>query len=374
MTQYIILFKIQSCFQIKEKMTVKNTIKLILAFALFYFALGNAWADLDDGLVAYYPFCGNADDESGNGNHGTVNGATLTANRSNKADSAYSFDGVNDYISVADGSSFNFTNNLSLSLWVNPGSSQSNSHAGLIDKSHCHVSNDGIAKSWVIQQSGDNTNAFWFIHNKNNTSYASSTVGLEANTWNHILVSKENGKVKFYKNGVLVSEDQNTVSSIETNGDLPLIIGSVNNCNRFFNGMIDDIRIYNRVLSESEVKSLYAHKDKCSSLLVTLANFKATSFQNGIRVHWNTASEADNLGFHLWRATGEGWKTGDYSQVIRLTEELIPSKGDKVGGYPYSYIDSNVESGITYYYGLVDIDSNGQSTTHWDFIDEATAK
>jgi hypothetical protein len=45
-----------------------------------------------------------------------------------------------------------------------------------------------------------------------------------------------------------------------------------------------------------------------------------------------------------------------------------------VGGYSYSYVDSNVESGITYYYGLEDIDFNGQSTVHWDFIDEATAK
>jgi hypothetical protein len=108
--------------------------------------------------------------------------------------------------------------------------------------------------------------------------------------------------------------------------------------------------------------------------LVTLNNFTATPFQNDIRVHWKTASEVNNAGFHIWRATGEGWKEGDYEQIIRITDPLIPSKGTKVGGDPYSYIDSNVESGITYYYGLEDIDFNGQSTVHWDFIDEATAK
>ena len=111
-----------------------------------------------------------------------------------------------------------------------------------------------------------------------------------------------------------------------------------------------------------------------SPLLVTLANFTATPFQNDIHIHWKTASEVDNAGFHLWRATGEGWKQGDYEQAIRITDPLIPSKGTKVGGYPYSYIDSNVESGITYYYGLEDIDFNGQSTVHRDFIDEVTAK
>jgi hypothetical protein len=108
--------------------------------------------------------------------------------------------------------------------------------------------------------------------------------------------------------------------------------------------------------------------------LVTLNNFTATLSQDNIRVHWETASEVDNAGFYLWRAIGEGWKEGDYSQVIRITDQLIPSKGTKVGGYPYSYVDSNVESGITYYYGLEDIDFNGQSTVHFDFIDEATAK
>ncbi|MBF0574179.1 MAG: hypothetical protein HQK69_10565 [Desulfamplus sp.] len=54
-----------------------------------------AHADLSDGLVAYYPFNGNANDESGNGNNGTVDGATMTADRNGNANSAYSFDGVN---------------------------------------------------------------------------------------------------------------------------------------------------------------------------------------------------------------------------------------------------------------------------------------
>jgi hypothetical protein len=109
------------------------------------------------------------------------------------------------------------------------------------------------------------------------------------------------------------------------------------------------------------------------SLVVELVNFIATPFKTGIRVHWVTASEIDNAGFYIWRAAGEGWKQGDYSQVTKL-DQFIHSKGDKVGGYPYSYIDSNVESGITYYYGLEDIDFKGESTVHWDFIDEATAK
>ena len=62
---------------------------------------GLAKADLNDGLVAYYPFNGDANDESGNGNDGTVNGATLTLDRNGVADSAFDFDG-DDFIKALD--------------------------------------------------------------------------------------------------------------------------------------------------------------------------------------------------------------------------------------------------------------------------------
>jgi pimeloyl-ACP methyl ester carboxylesterase len=105
--------------------------------------------------------------------------------------------------------------------------------------------------------------------------------------------------------------------------------------------------------------------------LVTLASFTATALEEGIKIEWQSAFELDNAGFHIWRATGEGWKYGDYSTVIRLTDRLIPAQGNSI---PYSYIDSNVETGLTYYYGLEDIDLSGHSTFHWDYIDSATAK
>ena len=109
-------------------------------------------------------------------------------------------------------------------------------------------------------------------------------------------------------------------------------------------------------------------------LLAELAYFTATPFQNDIHIRWKTASEVDNAGFYIWRAVGESWKKGDYSQVTRLTNRLILSKGNKVGGYPYFYVDSNVDSGITYFYCLESIDLKGKSTFQWEFIDEATVK
>ena len=79
---------------------MKKVNLILMIFVFLLIIAGNSFADLSDGLVAYYPFNGNADDESGNGNHGTVNGATLTIDRFGNENSAYSFDGIDDYIDI----------------------------------------------------------------------------------------------------------------------------------------------------------------------------------------------------------------------------------------------------------------------------------
>jgi hypothetical protein len=77
-------------------------------------------SSLRTGLVAYYPFDGNANDQSGNGNNGVAYGASLTTDRFGNTNSAYTFDGINDYIEVSSGSNFNFQTYLTISLWMRP--------------------------------------------------------------------------------------------------------------------------------------------------------------------------------------------------------------------------------------------------------------
>ena len=75
-------------------------------------------AEFNNGLIAYYPFNGNANDESGNGHHGDVNGSTLTPDRYGTANKAYSFDGTDDYIDLGNKPAFNFgTSDFTISLW-----------------------------------------------------------------------------------------------------------------------------------------------------------------------------------------------------------------------------------------------------------------
>src|SRR5437588_12608546 len=81
-------------------------------------------------LTAYYPFNGNAQDQSGNGNHGTLNGATLTPDRFGNTNSAYAFEGVDDCIYIPEGL-FSATNPaVTISLWIR---TDNGDYSGLMD-------------------------------------------------------------------------------------------------------------------------------------------------------------------------------------------------------------------------------------------------
>src|SRR6476660_9769444 len=94
-------------------MTAKRVVALI-AFSV----LATAQADLTNGLVAYYPFNGNAEDESGNGFTGVINNAVLTTDRFGAAAGAYWFNGTNAYINVGNQPAFNFAGDFTLSAWI----------------------------------------------------------------------------------------------------------------------------------------------------------------------------------------------------------------------------------------------------------------
>jgi len=97
--------------------------KQLLTFLLFGVTTLTTFAQVPsyvptNGLVGYWPFNGNANDESGNLNHGTVNGATLTTDRNGVANKAYSFDGINDNILVNNSVSLNMPS-ITIAGWVN---------------------------------------------------------------------------------------------------------------------------------------------------------------------------------------------------------------------------------------------------------------
>ncbi len=211
---------------------------------------GFAHASLTDGLVAYYPFNGNANDESGSGNNGTVNGTILTNDRFGNLNSAYNFNGANNYISI---NNFGTFTTFTVSTWVNRQSSTSIRESIISYKEGEGSSNYGF----LLSLNEDGTNFRPRIYVKVNSSwlYAEDINSVPLNTWNHIVGIYDGSKIKIYINGVLKQETN--APGAMTQGTQKISIGSrASFDSNYFPGLIDDVRIYNRALSDDEIQQL----------------------------------------------------------------------------------------------------------------------
>lgn len=215
--------------------------RTILFFVLALFGLSmNGQVNLNDGLVAYYPFNGNANDESGNGHNGTVNGATLVSDRFGIANSAYSFNGFDNRIILDNTRSIDGNSGISLVAWVvtnNPGGSS-------IVSKHLNYTSSGFNLAGTSNQAH-----FWPY----TSPPVSSGTSYDDGKW-HLYIGTFDGSIaKIYVDGILKNSE--TISSLETNLEF-IKIGSDSEMS-FFNGFIDDVRIYNRVINVDEINAIY---------------------------------------------------------------------------------------------------------------------
>ncbi|HAR20707.1 MAG TPA: hypothetical protein DCR46_08590 [Cytophagales bacterium] len=218
-----------------------------------------------NGLVGYWPFNGNAKDESGNGNNGIVNGATLTTDRFGKVNSAYSFNGSSNYIRIDNSTSLNSTS-ISISGWFNTNNLATNDNLdakGIIGKwwqtpSVCN----GNYNAYLVCLTKPLSQTSTFVGGATsfyggNVFYANTPIS--TNNWYHfVFVHNSSSGGRLYINGNLVNSNS-SIGSI-CNSLNALIIGAdINNGNlyRFFNGKLDDIGIWNRALTEQEITNLY---------------------------------------------------------------------------------------------------------------------
>jgi len=238
---------------------------------------GNLSADLTDGLIAYYPFNGNANDESGNGNHGTVyNGTTLTNDRFGNLNCAYDFDGENDFIEITPQSTVSSIGDFTISVWTYLTNWKSHPPQWDYDR---HYVFDG--HSWSKTTTSDFYRAGFTItydgyddgselimdairYTKTGPTTKNEVEVSIKGAWHHHVFMRKNKLNRIYYDGNKIYEfetNKNDLLNMQHDwyigtfsGNNPNYIPEYNNS---FFGVIDDIRIYDRSLAESEVLQLF---------------------------------------------------------------------------------------------------------------------
>jgi|GEM_PF-840618 len=336
---------------------MKRNLLLLIATILLIATTATAQIPTN-GLVAYYPFTGNAIDSSGNGNNGTVNGATLTTDRFGKANSAYSFNGTSNYIYVAPISTLTTSANtgITISIWVNANNIISGDLFDLRSTNNASLdlrfdtTGNIYPRSMHISSYSPSPNYDYGPSSKQITP---------TNKWYHYVITQDNTSkiISLYVNGQLDTALSMPITLLTTP---KFNIGSRYDFNNsrccYYSGSLDDIRIYNRALSSTEVTALYNENGYSSSLnfnqsWLTLIDSAATttseaydedagSFMNPISQKLTLSNDGKTIG-----------AVGTSNSDITI-KSLNTANGNTK--FQYTYTNSGIDAGRA-----IQIDNNG---------------
>ena len=308
-------------------MKTKSIIAALLLAASSAFAQVPSYVPTN-GLVGWWPFNGNANDESGNGNNGTVNGATLSIDRYSNSNNSYYFDGTNKInlgrLSIID--TLNSTKNISYSIWFKANQAQSQfDKMPLITKRQAPWVIAGYSQSYFTIHAGGQ-----YYYPRNNkyicTAYVDAHMygyginnGLNGgatddNNWHNLIATKNNNIYSLYFDGILTDTiiDNSVLYSTDS-----MIVGYQGvwgfNIERWYKGNVDDIGIWNRALTQQEITALYTAQS-CTSNTITADG--PTTFCAGNFV--NLASDVVG-GTYQWKRNGVNIATNGTSRTYKAT-------------------------------------------------------
>ena len=283
------------------------------------------------GLVAAYAFNEGTGtttgDTSGNANTGTLtNGPLWTP--TGKYGAAVSFDGVNDLILVPASASLNLTTAMTLEAWVNPAVTLSGWKA--------IVQKETDAYLLSASSSQQNRPAGGATLNSVCCTNAYATAALVPNTWTHVAATYNGTQMQLYINGVPVSSVPAT-GLIETT-TTPLRIGGNTYSTEFFSGLIDEVRIYSRALSQAEIQTDMATPIGASDTTPpsTVTGLTATAV-SATQINLSWAAATDNVGvtgYRVERCQGAGCTS--FAQIATPTGTTFGDTG-LIAATPYSY-------------------------------------
>jgi len=215
-----------------------------------------------NGLVACYPFDGNASDFSTKGNHGIPQGNLQYV--TGKLGQAAQFDGTSSYISIVANSNLKMQGAITLAAWIKPSEFPSGNNCSNILSDHSSMYNNG--KIFRFQ-----SNRVEFLLDAEGSKEVGYT-WTELNVWKYIVATFDGGQMKLYIDGVLTNFVDNS-RLIATNPN-PILIGK-SGWGEYFKGLIDQLRIYDRALTQAEITELYNEPNSASCGLFTQAQIDA---------------------------------------------------------------------------------------------------
>lgn len=303
--------------------------KTLLILVLFVITNLNSFAQLpQDSLLLYYPFNGNAMDSSSNNMDGIVYGATLTTDRFGNPNSAYYFDGTNDYILLPNSNQLKPNFPLSFSFWVKPASLNqlksgffSTSPDGS-NHSGCDINMSSTNNGRINMNMGDYSGTFSPSSRRTKTSQVNISKGI----WYHVVgVYNSYTDMELYINAGKVSGTYSGSGGALQYGSIPGNIGRVNS-NVYYQGALDDFAYYNKALDSSEVADLFAIRH-CNQIIYTYISVTDTliidvvlavqtaNITNTIKVYPNPTKDIVYI------------NTGSYTDMSNYTIKITNSLG-----------------------------------------------
>jgi hypothetical protein len=236
-------------------MQTKTVVLGILAVTSAFLAQGHAQNWLTNGLVAYYPFNRNFNDESGQGNHGSNYGVTFTSDHLGNPNSAAWFNGVDSYVKASAGGLP--TTERTVALWFN---------ATNVNVGRCVLGYGGGASFLMLMNNADAGQYQYETQGHYSLNRLDTPMTNGVGIWHHWAVTVSGLSITMFMDGVQIGAGNVFTAATGVNG-MDLILGTDVAPSGYgaywdangspFNGALDEIRIYNRVLSAAEVAALY---------------------------------------------------------------------------------------------------------------------
>jgi chitodextrinase len=313
----------------------------VLVAAVLIFGTGTGRA-ATPGLVAAFAFDEGSGatvaDSSGNGNSGTVSGTSWTP--SGKYGSALVFNGTSARVTVADAASLHLSTAMTLEAWVNP-SSNTPAWRDVIYKGDDNYYLEGTSTNGGAPATGGRIGS--------GGGFTAAPSALPTGTWSHLAATYDGTTLRLYVNGTQVASQARTGAIVSSTN--PLQIGGDGIYGQFFQGTIDEVRVYNTALTAAQVQADMAAPISNDTQAPTAPGNLTANAVSGTQINLTWNASTDNVGvsnYLIERCQGAG--CSNFTQVGTATQA--------------SYSDTGLTATTTYSYRVRAADASGNRSAY----------